>query len=53
MKLSLAAFVATVGTASAFSFFNGVSVKAPRSVSTLNMSTGMGVNGFGRIGRLV
>jgi glyceraldehyde 3-phosphate dehydrogenase len=53
MKLSLAAFVATVGTVSAFSSFNGVSVKAPRSVSTLNMSTGMGVNGFGRIGRLV
>jgi len=53
MKLSLAAFVATVGTTSAFSSFNGVSVQAPRSVSTLNMSTGMGVNGFGRIGRLV
>jgi len=34
--------------------FSGSALKAaPRSDSSLKMATGMGVNGFGRIGRLV
>jgi len=53
MKLALA-FLATVGTASAFSnsAFSGKSVNAVRGESSLKM-IGTGVNGFGRIGRLV
>jgi len=54
MKLSLA-FLATVGTASAFSnsAFSGKTVNAVRGESSLKMAMGCGVNGFGRIGRLV
>jgi len=55
MKLSLA-LIATIGSAAAWSpsAFSGSALKAtPRSESSLKMATGMGVNGFGRIGRLV
>lgn len=55
MKLGLA-LVVTIGSAAAWSpsAFSGSALKAtPRSESSLKMSTGMGVNGFGRIGRLV
>jgi len=55
MKLSVAALVATVGSTSAFSgSFSGSALKAGvSSDATMTMTTGMGVNGFGRIGRLV
>jgi len=56
MKLSVAAFVAAVGSAAAFtpSAFSGSALQAtPKYDSSLKMATGMGVNGFGRIGRLV
>jgi len=56
MKLSIAAFVAAAGSAAAFSpsAFSGSALKAtPKYDSSLKMTTGMGVNGFGRIGRLV
>jgi len=55
MKFTLA-LVATIGSAAAWSpsVFSGSALKAaPRADSSLKMSTGMGVNGFGRIGRLV
>jgi glyceraldehyde 3-phosphate dehydrogenase len=51
-----AALLAVVGTASAFSpsSFSGASVQNVRSNDvSLKMATGMGINGFGRIGRLV
>jgi glyceraldehyde 3-phosphate dehydrogenase len=55
MKLSVAALVATIGSAAAFSStsFTGSTMKAASNGSSLQMATGMGVNGFGRIGRLV
>jgi len=55
MKLSVAALVATIGSTSAFSgSFSGSALKAGvSSDATMTMTTGMGVNGFGRIGRLV
>jgi len=56
MKLSTAALLTVVGTASAFtgSSFSGSSLKSSVSNDvSLKMATGMGVNGFGRIGRLV
>jgi len=57
MKVSIAALIATLGTAAAWSpsAFTGSSLKAvPRSSATMTMeAVGMGVNGFGRIGRLV
>jgi len=56
MKLSFAAFVASLGCATAYSptSFSGSALKASVSNdSTMQMATGMGVNGFGRIGRLV
>jgi glyceraldehyde 3-phosphate dehydrogenase len=54
MKVTAAAFVASIGSAAAFSSFTGSSLKASVSNdATMTMSTGMGVNGFGRIGRLV
>merc|ERR1719458_1539841 len=56
MKFSTIAFVASVSTAAAWSpsSFTGSSLKvAPESSASMTMSTGMGVNGFGRIGRLV
>jgi glyceraldehyde 3-phosphate dehydrogenase len=54
MKLSLA--LAFVATASAFSpsSFSGASVKNARTNDvSMQMATGTGINGFGRIGRLV
>jgi glyceraldehyde 3-phosphate dehydrogenase len=58
MKLSVAALIATVGSAAAWSTpsgFTGSALKAsvPQSSASMTMATGMGVNGFGRIGRLV
>lgn len=55
MKLSIAALVATVGSAAAFSSssFSGSALKASSNGANMQMVTGMGVNGFGRIGRLV
>ncbi|GFH54160.1 hypothetical protein CTEN210_10636 [Chaetoceros tenuissimus] len=55
MKLSLAALTATIGSAAAFSSssFSGSALKATSNGASMEMSTGMGVNGFGRIGRLV
>jgi glyceraldehyde 3-phosphate dehydrogenase len=56
MKLSIAALVATVGSAAAFSSssFSGSALKAGASNdASMTMATGMGINGFGRIGRLV
>jgi len=57
MKLSVAALIASVGSAAAWSTpsgFTGSALKAaPKSSASMTMSTGMGVNGFGRIGRLV
>jgi glyceraldehyde 3-phosphate dehydrogenase len=56
MKFSAAAFLAVVGTTSAFtgSSFSGTSLKSSAANdSALKMEVGMGVNGFGRIGRLV
>jgi len=53
MKFTIAAL--TIGSAAAFSAssFSGSSLKAASNDSALSMATGMGVNGFGRIGRLV
>jgi len=52
MKLSIAASI--LASASAFSTFNGKSMSVTRGTSSMKMeATGMGVNGFGRIGRLV
>jgi len=53
MKLSIAALL--VGSAAAYapSSFSGTSLKASSNGASMSMSTGMGVNGFGRIGRLV
>jgi glyceraldehyde 3-phosphate dehydrogenase len=56
MKLSIAAIALTTGSAAAFSgsSFSGTALKASASNdATMTMVTGMGVNGFGRIGRLV
>jgi glyceraldehyde 3-phosphate dehydrogenase len=56
MKLSAAVLVAAIGSATAFSgsSFSGSALKASVSNdASMTMTTGMGVNGFGRIGRLV
>merc|ERR1719336_3615837 len=55
MKLSIAYAVATLGSAAAFSAssFSGSALKASSNGSSLQMTTGTGINGFGRIGRLV
>jgi glyceraldehyde 3-phosphate dehydrogenase len=56
MKLSVAALVASIGSAAAFSSssFSGSALKAGVSNdASMTMATGMGINGFGRIGRLV
>jgi glyceraldehyde 3-phosphate dehydrogenase len=55
MKFTSAAFVALVGSAAAFSgsSFSGTSLKSVSNDASMTMSVGMGVNGFGRIGRLV
>jgi len=53
MKLSIAALV--IGSAAGFtapSSFTGSAVKASTNDATTLMAYGMGVNGFGRIGRL-
>jgi glyceraldehyde 3-phosphate dehydrogenase len=53
MKFSATIAIAAVGSASAYSF-SGTSLKAATSNgASMSMATGMGVNGFGRIGRLV
>eukprot|EP00586_Coscinodiscus_wailesii_P004107 CAMPEP_0172486434 /NCGR_PEP_ID=MMETSP1066-20121228/15026_1 /TAXON_ID=671091 /ORGANISM="Coscinodiscus wailesii, Strain CCMP2513" /LENGTH=50 /DNA_ID=CAMNT_0013252403 /DNA_START=95 /DNA_END=244 /DNA_ORIENTATION=+ len=50
MKLSVAALIASVGSAAAWSTpsgFTGSALKAaPKSSASMTMSTGMGVNGF-------
>jgi len=53
MKFFLA--LATIGSAAAFSgsSFSGSALKASSNGASMEMATGMGVNGFGRIGRLV
>jgi glyceraldehyde 3-phosphate dehydrogenase len=56
MKLSGAAILVFIGTASAFSgsSFSGTSLKSAASNDvSMKMTTDMGINGFGRIGRLV
>ena len=54
MKLSGALLLASGAAAFSPSSFSGSSLKtAPKSSSSLNMAVGTGVNGFGRIGRLV
>jgi len=56
MKFSAVAIIASIGSVSAFSgsSFSGLSLKAATNDSTMTMAaTGMGINGFGRIGRLV
>jgi len=56
MKFTAAALIATLGSAAAYSTssFSGSALKASASNgASMNMATGMGVNGFGRIGRLV
>jgi len=52
MKFSAAFALFTAGSASAYSF-SGTSLKAASNGASMSMTTGMGVNGFGRIGRLV
>mmetsp|Transcript_24225 Transcript_24225/g.46402 ORF Transcript_24225/g.46402 Transcript_24225/m.46402 type:complete len:376 (+) Transcript_24225:57-1184(+) len=52
MKFSAAFALAAAGSANAYSF-SGTSLKATSNGSSMSMTTGMGVNGFGRIGRLV
>jgi len=57
MKFSALSLLAVVGTVSAFtapSSFSGTSLKSSVSNDvSMKMATGMGINGFGRIGRLV
>jgi len=56
MQFSAVALLASIGSAAAFSgsSFSGLSLKASSNDSSMTMAaTGMGVNGFGRIGRLV
>jgi len=55
MKFSAVALLSCVGSAAAFSgsSFSGTALKATSNDASMTMSTGMGVNGFGRIGRLV
>jgi len=52
MKFTAALVVFSAGSAAAYSFA-GTSLKATSNGSSMSMVTGMGVNGFGRIGRLV
>jgi len=53
MKFFLA--LATIGSAAAYSTssFSGSALKATSNGASMKMEVGMGVNGFGRIGRLV
>jgi len=55
MKFSAAAILALSGSAAAFSgsSFSGTALKGASNDASMAMVTGMGVNGFGRIGRLV
>jgi len=55
MKIVVAALIATIGSAAAYSpsSFSGTTLKASSNGASMEMATGMGVNGFGRIGRLV
>jgi len=52
MKFSAIFALSAAGSASAYSFA-GTSLKAASNGASMSMTTGMGVNGFGRIGRLV
>jgi glyceraldehyde 3-phosphate dehydrogenase len=52
MKFSVAFALSMAGSASAYSFA-GTALKATSNTASMSMTTGMGVNGFGRIGRLV
>ena len=52
IKMKFATAALLVSSASAYSF-SGTSLKAASNGSSMSMATGMGVNGFGRIGRLV
>jgi len=52
MKFTAALTLFAAGSANAYSF-SGTSLKATSNGSSMSMVTGMGVNGFGRIGRLV
>jgi len=53
MKFTIASLL--VGSAAAYapSSFSGSALSATSNGAAMNMATGMGVNGFGRIGRLV
>jgi len=53
MKFALAAMFLGSAAAYAPSSFSGSALKAASNGASMEMSTGMGVNGFGRIGRLV
>merc|ERR1712071_622349 len=56
LKMKLVLSLVTLGSAAAWSTsgFSGSALKAtPRAESSLKMAVGCGVNGFGRIGRLV
>ena len=51
MKFSVAFALSMAGSASPFSFA-GTALKATSTTASIAMTTGMGVNGFLRIGRL-
>uniref|UniRef100_A0A6U1NLK2 Glyceraldehyde-3-phosphate dehydrogenase n=1 Tax=Cyclophora tenuis TaxID=216820 RepID=A0A6U1NLK2_CYCTE len=54
MKLAVAAILATSATAFTASSFNGAGLRSASNGVAMKMeATGMGINGFGRIGRLV
>jgi glyceraldehyde 3-phosphate dehydrogenase len=55
MKFSAAVILACSSTVAAFSgsSFSGTALKGASNDAAMSMSVGMGVNGFGRIGRLV
>jgi len=53
MKLAIASLLVAGAAAYSPSSFSGSALKASSNGATTQMATGMGVNGFGRIGRLV
>merc|ERR1711981_1471097 len=53
MKFSVAAYLLGSAAAYSASSFSGTSLKASSNGASMTMATGMGINGFGRIGRLV
>ena len=52
MKFSVAFALCMAGSASPFSFV-GTALKATSNTVSMSMTTGMGVNAFWRIGRLI